>query len=132
MTGPADTELAWCAGFIDGEGCFHSRETKGKRHAYYMTISLSITQKEPELLYRVQSALQAGVVNGPYTTDGGRFIHYSYRLTGYSRVYGAAKLLWPFLGVHKKRQAKNSLTKFKRGPEKGSTGSLARGNSNHA
>lgn len=125
-TMPLDTEVAWAAGFLDGECCFHSREAKGKRHAYYMTLTLSVTQKEPELLYRLQSVLGCGVVNGPYTQEG-RYTHYSFRVTGYDKVYAVAKLVWPYLGVHKKRQAKAAIAKFKQGPKQGSTGSIARG-----
>jgi len=114
-----ETELAWAAGIIDGEGCFHGREVKGKRHAYYWAITFSITQKYPEILYRFQAALGVGVVNGPYTYDG--YTHYSYRVTGYKKVRALAKAVWPYMSIHKKRQANEVFRKYKAGPTRGST-----------
>lgn len=116
---PRDLEYAWAAGIVDGEGCFHAREVKGKRHAYYWAVTFSITQKYPEILYRFQEAVGVGVVNGPYTYEG--YTHYSYRVTGYKKTYQLAKLLWPYLSIHKKRQAKHCFREYKLGPTQGST-----------
>lgn len=83
-------------------------------NAHYMAITFSINQKHPEVLYRFQRLSGLGVINGPYTYDG--YTHYSYRVTGYERVLWMAKILWPYLGIQKRRQANEMLRKFRAGP----------------
>lgn len=116
----SNTDLAWLAGFIDGEGHFGGRETKGKVNAYYITCYLSISQKDPQLLYKVQRIVGAGSVNGPYLIQT-RFTIYSYRYTGYKNLRLLLPQIWPYLGIPKKQQANAVLRKYKAGPTKGST-----------
>ncbi len=47
------TEIAWCAGFFDGEGCI-SRPNNGKY------IQLRIAQKNPDALYRFSKVFGGG------------------------------------------------------------------------
>lgn len=51
-------ELAWCAGFVDGEGCIHISKTKiqGRKNPTYRLV-LSIVQNHIGSLKRVARAL---------------------------------------------------------------------------
>lgn len=93
-------ELAWAAGFFDGEGCIRSRTYEGKKYAVHCQVRLSISQAEPELLYRFK-ALAGGVgsVNGPYKNKGKGVYHYS--LTGV-RAVELMQRLYPYLGTRKR------------------------------
>jgi LAGLIDADG endonuclease len=46
-----ETELAWCAGFFDGEGCISCVRTNG------LTVRLDIDQKDRQVLDRFRKAL---------------------------------------------------------------------------
>ena len=52
-------ELAWAAGFFDGEGCFCFSEA-----GQYVCVSITQTEREP--LDRFERAVGLGKVNGPY------------------------------------------------------------------
>jgi len=51
-------ELAWCAGFVDGEGCIHisKHQMKGRRNPTYR-LTLSVSQNHRGSLERVARAL---------------------------------------------------------------------------
>ena len=107
-----DTDLAWAAGFFDGEGCIRSRIYKGKRHATHCQFILTVSQAESELLYQFQAIFNKGVVNGPYKNSGKGVYHY--RVSGTSAV-SIIKLMWPYLGQRKKRdfiEARKNRNKF--------------------
>ena len=58
----SDIELAWAAGFFDGEGCFGAY-LKRKGGRTYGRIS--IAQCDPQVLERFQKAIGYGVIKGP-------------------------------------------------------------------
>ena len=99
-------ELAWAAGFFDGEGCF-SFSVAGN----YLCVSIS--QTEPEPLERFARAVGVGWVLGPYDLrKNDRWIRkpqYVYRANGYERVQAIAALLWFKLGLAKQEQAVHAL-----------------------
>ena len=62
-----DLELAWAAGFFDGEGSVMYAERRPARGTLYRQLQTSISQSSsPELLLRFRDAVQAGAVTGPY------------------------------------------------------------------
>jgi LAGLIDADG DNA endonuclease family protein len=95
-------DLAWAAGFFDGEGCFSY-----VRSSRYPCVS--ITQTEPGILDRFRSVLGVGKIYGPYTSkvrDGWRRKpHYFYRAHGFADVQAIAGMLWFALGTIKRTQA---------------------------
>jgi hypothetical protein len=97
----SDTEYAWVAGFIDGEGHFSAPYNKGKKYAVHMLLQLSISQAQPELLERVKQALGGGSVSRRIP-NGHQGVH-RYSLSG-TRLDEAVEHLWLYLGIHKKRQ----------------------------
>ena len=58
-------ELAWAAGFFDGEGCFVAQPQKYAPHPYLRVI---IGQTDREVLDRFQKAVGIGGVCGPIKT----------------------------------------------------------------
>lgn len=100
----ADIELAWAAGFFDGEGSFHAHAS----HKTNPKLAISISQKDREVLDRFHAAVSGiGGVNGPYEYDTrGRTFNYR----AYNRDAEAVfELLRPFLGSIKVAQAEAVL-----------------------
>lgn len=100
-------ELAWAAGFFDGEGsicAWHSGYTK--------TISLEIGQVSRIPLDRFQEAVGMGNVNGPYKGKSGRKDFYKWITNGPQNVGKVVELLLPFLCEPKKVQIWNAFVKL--------------------
>lgn len=93
-----NTELAWAAGFFDGEGC---TSLKAKRKP-----CLSVTQKYPECLQRFQAALGLGKIYGPIEQKGNQI--YIFSIQNARGVDTALSLLWPFLSSIKRAQAEKA------------------------
>lgn len=97
-------QLAWAAGFYDGEGCCSF--SNGKR-AY----RVSIVQIDPEVLLKFQAAvLGIGTLQGPYKTAsmGNSRPRWQYTATG-ADAQAVIAMLWPWLGTVKREQARERL-----------------------
>lgn len=96
-------QLAWAAGFFDGEGSTMAVARVGRPG--YRRLELSVPQRGaagiPEVLYRFQSAvLGLGRITGP-EQDG----LYVWRSNGFSEAQATIALLWRYLGSVKRAQA---------------------------
>lgn len=100
-------ELAWAAGFFDGEGSTVAR-TFGDRPGYRqlgMTVGQAGAAAPPEVLVRFQHAVRGmGTLGGP-DEDG----VYRWRAFGRDQVHAALALLWPCLGEVKRAQATGAI-----------------------
>ena len=94
-------ELAWAAGFFDGEG--HVRKKKGK----YVTLGrLQVSQKTTECLERLSKAVgNVGTIGGPYHSKNPV---YFWSLSDTSEVDRVLTSLWPYLSGPKREQALKS------------------------
>jgi hypothetical protein len=93
-------QLAWAAGFFDGEGCFCYSEA-GRY------ICISIGQTDRELLDRFRGAVGGlGKILCPYEHRGpGRYSRkpqFVYRLNRFEHVQAVVALLWFMLGSQKR------------------------------
>lgn len=97
-------ELAWAAGFFDGEGCFSYVKT-----ARYGVATISQTSPEP--LQRFQRAVGGlGKIYGPYEQKAhrdrwSRKPQWSFRAQRRDDVQAIAAMLWFKLGTVKRSQA---------------------------
>jgi hypothetical protein len=102
-------DLAWAAGFFDGEG---STVVIHKNHN--ISFRMAITQKHPEVLYKLQSAVGVGKVylsNKIY--KGHKSKLHRWQTTNHVDTIKAMEAIWPFLGSQKREQytrAKNQST----------------------
>jgi hypothetical protein len=97
------TEIAWAAGFFDGEGstsCPH----QGRRGR---SLQMAIGQVSRYNLQRFAATVQCGSIHAPRILFGrqpiSRWVAY-----GHS-AHCALKLLWPYLGEDKQDQALSAL-----------------------
>ncbi len=96
-------ELAWAAGFWDGEGscgCYRKNDGK-KRKASNSYLRASVNQIDREVLDRFCEAVGLGKVYGPYV---GITTQWAWQLHG-EKVRLMFERLWPYLSRIKKEQA---------------------------
>ena len=101
-----ETELAWAAGFFDGEGT--TGLAKGTDSIIRRKPRLSVPQKHRECLERFQKAV--GGLGKIYPVNHGQIHHFS--VQNAKGVDTVLTLLWPYLSCHKKQQAENAGFKF--------------------
>lgn len=103
----SDTELAWCAGFLDGEGSFgaYVRKSSKSQRAKYR---IQAAQSDREVLDRLQTELGGKVAGpyGPYTTQ--RKPYYNWAVWGQEAVE-VTERLWPYLSSVKLKQAGQAM-----------------------
>lgn len=94
------TELAWAAGFFDGEG--------GSTAGVIRTttrLRLHVTQNDRRPLNRFMKAIGGvGSIHGPIPRYKGSSPNYKWELGHREKVYSVMKLLWPYLSEPKKEQ----------------------------
>lgn len=120
-------DLAWAAGFLEGEGSFRvGRSTKNKR--IYKVLDVSAVQVEREPLEKMLSIFPFGKIYGPYTHSGKgtRLPHYRFVANRFERAQAVIAAVWPWLSTKRKAQCKAALTEIiehskreqlKRGPK---------------
>lgn len=89
-------EPAWAAGLFDGEGTTSCLKAQRDRYAY---PRLSMAQKEPEVLERLQKLLGGRIYKSKTRSI------YNWNLYTQEAVEEALNVLWPFLSRQKKQQA---------------------------
>lgn len=98
-------ELAWAAGFFDGEG---STFPTGKRRHPRISITQAPDPRDgtsPEVLHRFRRAVgEIGSVRGPYREKSGE-LKFLYNADGHEMVQAVIALLWEWLGDVKRQQA---------------------------
>lgn len=93
------TEVAWAAGFFDGEGSVFLNKS-GKGHA-----RLDIAQTEPTVFERFKQAVIHGKLYGPYSGCGkgkNNKDYWRYTCCADAEVEAVLLKLWPYLSQPKK------------------------------
>jgi hypothetical protein len=115
---PDREELAWAAGFFDGEGCFSYTERARNGVA-------TIGQVDLAALERFQSAVgRLGKIYGPYdyTRYRGRVskrAQWNFRAHRREHVLAIVAMLWFKLGPIKREQARAVLRHYRNGCHRG-------------
>lgn len=94
-------ELAWAAGFFDGEGWF-SVPDRGQ------SLELGVGQKMQPALERFQAAVGVGRI---YRERNNTF--FSWRATNAADQYRTIRLLWPYMTEPKKAQGRDALQRLR-------------------
>jgi hypothetical protein len=112
-----NTELAWAAGFFDGEGCttitsFKSmKKNATDRKRPYCSMRQSIAQVHIEPLIRFHQAIGLGAVRGPYKYKSNKQYHYQWNASGMD-VIKVLDQLWPYLSKIKREQALDKVSNY--------------------
>jgi hypothetical protein len=85
-------ELAWAAGFFDGEG-WAAKRTRGVQSR----INQSDDDGVPDVLLRFQRIVGCGRIHGPLREEGRRDLYY-WDVSSRADVESVANAVWPWLG----------------------------------
>jgi hypothetical protein len=99
-----EKELAWAAGFFDGEGSTSMivvKPERGKTEGYKHPI-MRISQVGRETLERFEAAVGVGHITGPYDTKAQP--QYVWQAGSVDPSWMAAQVLWPYLSRPKREQ----------------------------
>lgn len=108
------TELAWVAGFFDGEGYIGANGVPGRR-----TIEISIAQASagelPTTLSRVARVMGVGSLRGPRMLPNpwSKLPQYVWCANAFEDVQVATATLWRWLGPVKRAQAREALLRYR-------------------
>lgn len=108
-------DLAWAAGFLDGEGYFGMHYTHGRPtdKRLYGQPMIEAAQVDRRVLDRLQKTLQMGKVRGPYQKKKASYSEsYLFQLWGFESTQTAIALLWPWLSPVKREQAATVLKEY--------------------
>jgi hypothetical protein len=100
-----DCELAWCAGFFDGEGSIHYYKLKNGARRIHM--SLAQRADNNSLLYRFQIATGTGQICK--SADGMGFL----QTTKLDEIEKLLVLIGPWLGERKKYDFMSAIQAYK-------------------
>lgn len=113
-------DLAWAAGFFDGEGNirFNTRKNKNATNPkrLYGTPQISLAQVHKAALKRFQRAVHGlGNIYGPYTHGKQKKNPYwLFNTSSFEQAQAIVAMLWPWLGPVKRAQAKDALRQAKK------------------
>lgn len=98
------TELAWAAGFWDGEGSAYLSAALDRRTQHPQArLNQSSTTGIPQVLRRFREVIGLGTIGGP-TLEEGKEPLYRWVVSRRSDIETTYRLLLPWLGVVKRRQ----------------------------
>ena len=106
-------DLAWAAGFLEGEGTFYCNIQKPKKEGYkpQAAISLRAVQVEREPLERLARIFPFGRMYGPYKGKGNKQPHHQWGVHSFEAGQAIIALIWPWLSTKRKEQAKTAILK---------------------
>jgi hypothetical protein len=104
-------DLAWAAGFMEGEGTFYCNLQKGKKAWYkpQAAISIRAVQVEKEPLEKLAQIFPFGRIYGPYRSSGNKQEHYQFAIHSIEGGQAMIAALWPWLSQKRRAQAKKAL-----------------------
>ena len=106
-----ETDVAWAAGFFEGEGCI-----KATKKGRFDAISLNNTDKD--VIERFVDIVNYGNVNGPYKSGGRKHKptykpHWAWVVGKKSEVKRILEMFLPYLGKRRRQRAEQALYHLK-------------------
>ena len=110
---PTRLDLAWAAGFLDGEGCFHTNGGNRKLSPFWNNVAVSCAQRYPEgLLDRLQAMFGGSIrqYDTQWNNASGHqtSIIFHWRTSG-SRARGIMLTLYPLLSPRRQKRIRKIL-----------------------
>lgn len=100
-------ELAWAAGYFDGDGCFHASLRTRPSGSSYTYTSAVIHSTDEELLQRFLAVVRIGKVTVVRGAKGNRKPVWQWRVQSFEQVQAVGAMLWPWLGTYRRTQLGN-------------------------
>lgn len=96
--------LAWCAGWLEGEGCFRFYERDGVKSGL---VTASSTDRDS--IERLVDILRCGNICGPYQKEPRHKPLYRYQLQRARDVYAVCAALYGWMGKRRRREIRAVL-----------------------
>lgn len=105
--------LAWAAGFFDGEGHVHYAVRRTARGTAHQAIGSTVAQSDRERLDFLAAVLGVGRVHGPYHSRNERAQPYhQWCVNRFELVQHVGAAMWPWLGPPKRQQFYRALSSW--------------------
>jgi hypothetical protein len=99
-------DLAWVAGFFDGEGCISAVARKG-RAAGRCSLRVSACQVDPELLHRLRSIVGFGNISCAASRRNPISV---WRTGSFEEAHAFIAMVWHWLSAKRKKEATRALS----------------------
>lgn len=103
-----DTETAWVAGLLEGEGCFHLK----KKYGSYINCSMT----DEDVIRRLHALVGCGTVTPVQPRKEGYKRVWTWRTGAREDVERLCVLLLPWMGERRSEKIHSILGEFKRSP----------------
>ena len=108
------SDLAWCAGLFEGEGCFTFRSKRGNPSAV-------IKMTDRDVLDRFATVIGFGRISSVRSTSSlGKKQQWEWRVNSFMHVQALIAALWPWLCSRRKARAQEVLSVSRALPSAGS------------
>ncbi len=94
-------DLAWAAGLLEGEGCFHSTQNRPR---------ITVNMTDEDVLLRLQAVLGVGRVSGP--GNYGFKPVWRFDINKLDHVYAVTAAVYGWLGARRKIQARKLIALY--------------------
>jgi hypothetical protein len=103
-----ENEIAWLAGYLEGEGSFVCHPIK----KHLMTLKITFQSTDEDVSKKAASLMKANI-NGPYHRQGraNRKPYWTVHISG-DRAVSLMQLLLPQMGIRRSQQINNSILKW--------------------
>ncbi len=104
-------DLAWAAGFFEGEGCVHLKKERRPNHGRKEVPVIQLNNTDKDVLERFIQIVGYGRLLGPYTKkkQPTNKPYYTWYVAKVSEVERILLMLLPFLGERRKQKTEQAL-----------------------
>lgn len=102
-------ELAWAAGFFDGEGSLYLNHSRPG----YAYLRLTVDQSDIRPILRFCCAVKNGIIYGPYQYTGQTKPFYRVHVGKTKQVFQVIGCLWGYLSEPKREQVTRIIAEYR-------------------
>jgi len=99
------TEIAWLAGFLEGEGCFHYHDSPMQK-----SLRIAVNGTDGDVIRRA-AALMGCKANGPYPRKAPRKPVFQFTCSGF-KAARIMKLILPYMGLRRTAKINEVLARW--------------------
>ena len=108
------TDLAWAAGFFDGEGCVHYHVLNNKYKTTSISLSISQSVLNEDLLSKWFNIFKVGGFNSTHSHRGNENAIDHWVTARFEHIQYIMALIWPWLGKAKKDKYEEAILSWRK------------------
>src|SRR5688572_7692289 len=110
-------EIAWAAGFFEGEGCFSSHWSQQRKTTQHPNPNATVVNTDMSMLVRFQEIVGMGTLYGRRRHNPKHQACWTWRVGGSRDVRALYEMLRPWLSERRRARAEEVLTASIRKPK---------------